>query len=283
MTADTGNGRSQTSGDNAPALMSAGQFAAYMEKRLTIEDTIEILGRDGLQLRLRVRGAEMTADLDNFYSAYARDRTRLDIIVSNFVSATLGLTPRREVSDFAALADRVYPMLKPIEVLATVRERELPMLAYREFLADLIITYVIDEQRSVAFINEDHLDRWGVDVQEVHTRAITNLGRRTREQVDYTVAGEGEQRIFIFNSADGYDATRLLLTDVLSAWARELPGHLVIGIPNRDFMIGFSDANSEILQRIAQQVQADAAAREYGITDQLFTLDASEIREYEWE
>ena len=283
MTTDNGNGRSQTSGNDAPALMSAGQFAGYMEKRLTLEDTIEVLGRDGLRLQLRVRGAERAADLDSFYSAYAHDPARLDIIVSNFVSATLGITPAREVSDFAALADRVYPMLKPIELLATVRERELPMLAYREFLAELIITYVIDEQRSVAFINEDHLDRWGVDVQEVHARAITNLGRRTREQVDYTATGEGEQRIFIFNGGDGYDATRLLLTDVLAAWARELPGHLVIGIPNRDFMIGFSDANSEILQRIAQQIQADAAAREYGITDQLFTLDASEIREYEWE
>jgi hypothetical protein len=57
----------------------------------------------------------------------------------------------------------------------------------------------------------------------------------------------------------------------------------VIGVPNRDFMIGFSDANPDILQRIAQQIQADAAAREHGITDQLFTLDASGIREYEWE
>jgi uncharacterized protein YtpQ (UPF0354 family) len=282
MTSDNGNGRRQTTGDAAPAPMNAGQFAAYMEKRLTIEDAIEVLGRDGLRLRLRVRGAEVAADLGNFYSAYARDPARLDIIVGNFISATLGVVPSREVNDFAMLADRIYPMLKPIELLVTVRERELPMLAYREFLADLMITYVIDEQRSVAFINEDHLDRWGVDVQEVHARAITNLGRRTREQVDYTATGEGEQRIFIFNRGDGYDATRLLLTDVLADWAHELPGHLVIGIPTRDFMIGFSDANPDILQRIADQIQADAT-REYGITDQLFTLNAGGIREYEWE
>jgi len=282
MTNGNGNGR-HTNGDGAAATMSSTQFAAYMEKRLSIEEAIEVLGRDGMQLRLRVGGADLTADLDNFYGAYARDPAQLDTIVRNFVSATLGLTPSREVSDFATLADQVYPMLKPIALLATVRERALPMLAYREFLADLIITYVIDEQRSVAFINEDHLDRWGVDVQEIHARAIANLRRRTHEQVDYVVAGEGEQRIFIFNSGDGYDATRLLLSDVLAAWARELPAHLVIGIPNRDFLIGFSDANPEILQRIAQQIQADSVGREYGITDQLFTLDAGGVREYEWE
>jgi len=277
------NGNGHTPSDGATPPMTATQFAVYMEKRLTLEDTLEVLGRDGMRLRLRVQGAEMTTDLGNFYSAYTRDPALLDTIVRNFVMAALGVTPDREVSDFAALADRVYPMLKPIALLATVRERNLPMLAYRQFLADLIVAYVIDEQRSVAFINEDHLERWGVGVQEVHERAIENLRRRTLEHVDYMTAGEGEQRLYIFNSSDGYDATRLLLSDVLVTWARTLPGHLVIGIPNRDFLIGFSDANPDILERIAQQVQSDAAGREYGLTDQLFTLEAGEVREYVWE
>jgi uncharacterized protein YtpQ (UPF0354 family) len=278
-----GNGNGYTSGDGAPPPMTAAQFAAYMEKRLTLEDAIEVLGRIGMELRLRAQGADLTAELDNFYSAYTRDPSQLDTVVRNFVAAMQGVTPDRSTSDFAELANRIYPMLKPITLLVTVRERKLPMLAYREFLSDLIVTYVIDEERSVAFINEDHLERWGVSVQDLHEQAIENLRRRTLERVDYATAGEGEQRIFIFNSGDGYDATRLLLSDVLASWARELPGHLIVGIPNRDFLIAFSDANPEILQAIAQQVQADTVGREYGITDQLFTLDAGVVREYVWE
>jgi uncharacterized protein YtpQ (UPF0354 family) len=276
-----GNGNGLSAGGSAP--MSAAQFAAYIERRLSLEDTIEVLGREEMQLRLRVDGAEVDAELDDFYSAYARDPSQLDTIVRNFVVATLGLAPDRDTSDYAALADRIYPMLKPIELLVTVRERKLPMLAYRDFLAQLIVTYVIDEQRSVAFINEDHLERWGVDLTDIHEQAITNLRRRTHEQVDYVTAGEDEQRLFIFNSGDGYDATRLLLSDVLATWASALPGNLVIGIPNRDFLIGFSDADPEILERVALQIQADAAGREYGLTEQLFTLASGEIREYNWE
>jgi hypothetical protein len=30
-------------------------------------------------------------------------------------------------------------------------------------------------------------------------------------------------------------------------------------------------------------VQSDAAGREYGLTDQLFTLEGGEVREYVWE
>lgn len=275
------NGHQPAQGNGA-SPMSAEQFAGYMEKRLTVYDEIEVLGRTGDELRLRVRGATLTASLANFYAAYARDPGQLDVVFENFVSAMLGLRADRSSSDFAALADRIFPMVKPIELLVEVRERRLPMLAYREFLGDLIIAYVIDEERSVAYINEDHLERWGVSVQDLHTCALENLRRRTEAQVKYTTVGAGEQRLFIYNSGDGYDAARLLLADVLAGWARALPGNLVIGIPNRDFLIAFSDANPEILRAVAAQVQADAAQRQ-GLTDQLFTLTKGVVREYSWE
>jgi len=263
--------------------MTAEQFGGYMEKRLTLYDEVELLDREGMELRLRVNGADVVADLGNFYSAYMRDPAQLDAVAQTFAQTLLGIQPDRGSSDFAELSGRVYPILKPILMLAEVRERRLPMLAYREFLADLMIAYVIDEERSFAYINEDHLELWNISVHDLHEQALENLRRRTDEQVKYTTVGEGEQRLFIFNSGDGYDATRLLLADVLAAWAREVPGHLVIGIPNRDFLIAFSDANSEILRGVAAQVQSDSAQREYGLTEQLFTLADGVVKEYEWE
>lgn len=283
MTDGNGNGNGHRGDDQAPTAMTAEQFAAYLEKRLTLHDEIKVIGRQGIQLQLGLPGAETTMDIRAFYAAYARDPAQLDVVVQNFVEAVLDMIPDRSTSDYAALVDRIYPMLKPIELLVAVRERNLPMLAYREFLADLIVTYVVGEERSVAFINEDHLEHWSVSVQDLHARALENLRRRTHDRVDYAAAGTGEQRIFIFNSRDGYDAARLLLTEILADWAREMPGNIVIGIPNRDFLVAFSDANPEILRGLAQQVQADAASREYGLTDQLFTLAGGVLQEYVWE
>ena len=277
------NGNGQTHGNGSHLVMTAEQFAAYMEKRLTLYDEIELLDREGMELRLRVSGADVTADLSNFYTAYTHAPAQIDAVAQTFARVLLGIQPDRSTNDYADLSDRIYPMLKPIDLLVTVRERNLPMLAYREFLADLMVTYVIDEKQSVAFINEDHLERWGVSVQDLHERSIENLRRRTLEEVDYVTAGEGEQRLFIFSSNDGYDATRLLLSDVLAGWARELPGNLVIGIPNRDFLIAFSDTNPEILRSVAHQIQADSAQQEHGLTDQLFTLVDGVVREYMWE
>jgi uncharacterized protein YtpQ (UPF0354 family) len=272
-----------TDGSDAAKAMTAEQFGTYMERRLTLYDEVELLDREGMELRLRVNGADVAADLGNFYMAYKRDPAQIDVVVQTFARTLLGIQPDRDINNYAELAGRVYPILKPIEMLAEVRERKLPMLAYREFLADLMITYVIDEERSFAYINEDHLDRWKVSVEDLHRQAIENLRRRTDDRVTYTAVGAGEQRLFIFNSGDGYDATRLLLSDVLADWAREVPGRLVIGIPNRDFLIAFSDANSEVLRGVAAQVQSDAAQREYGLTEQLFTLANGVVKEYTWE
>nr|PZN29638.1 MAG: DUF1444 domain-containing protein [Chloroflexota bacterium] len=264
--------------------MDLEQFAAYIERRLALnDDEIEVIRREEGVLHLKVRGRDVRSDLAPIYAAYARNPSQLDTVARNYVRLLLDDLPARTERDFASLAGRVMPMIKPIELLALVSERKLPMIAYRDFLADLIITYVIDERNSVAYINEEQLDRWGVTVQDLHERALENLRRRTVEQVRYTTLGEGEQQLFIFNSGDGYDATRLLLTEVLAEWARALPGRLVVGIPNRDFLIGFSDANQEILRGVAAQIQADAAQRDHGLTDQLFTLEGGMIREYEWD
>lgn len=268
--------------DGAP--LSPEQFAAYIERRLVLnDDEVEVLGRTGVTLRLKVRGREVVSDLSNAYAAYARDPSQLDAVARGYVRVLLGELPPRTERDFASLNDRVMPMLKPIELLVVVSERKLPMIAYRDFLADLIIAYVIDEPHSVAYINEEQLDAWGVTLQELHDTAVANLRRRTGEESRYTTVGEGEQRLFIFSSGDGYDATRLLLTDVLAEWDRALPGRLVVGIPNRDFLIALGDANQDILRAVAAQVQADAAQREHGLTDQLFTLAGGAIRTYEWD
>ncbi len=263
-------------------FMEADQFAAYIERRLGLyDDVIEVRERRGTVLIVRVQGRDVTVNLDRFYHAYLQDPAQLDAIVHTMVSVLTREIPTRDQSDFASLRDRIFPMLKPINLLAFVRERNLPMLVYRPFLADLIITYVVDEPQSVAYINERHLEQWGVSERQIHELALRNLRRRTDERTPYTMIGEDEQRLFIFNSNDGYDATRLLLTDILADWAKQVRGQLVIGVPNRDFLIALGDANPDILRSVAAQIQIDSVQRDHGLTDRLFTLVGGQIREYE--
>lgn len=273
----------QTSSGATGAPMDAERFASYVERRLALhDDEMQVIDRQGMLLRVLARDEEQSVNLVDFFRAYSQNPALLDAVIQTLVRYILRELPVDTGQEFADVADRICLMFKPIELIADVRERGLPMLVYREFLADLIIVYTIDEQRRVSFVNEDHLEAWDISEQELHARALANLRERTAN-VRYTTVGEGEQRLLIFSSGDGYDASRLLLTDVLDEMARQLPGNLVVGIPNRDFLVAFSDANPDILQAVAAQVQTDSIGQANGLTDQLFTLEKGQIREYEWE
>ena len=55
--------------------------------------------------------------------------------------------------------------------------------------------------------------------------------------VEFGPEGAGDQRLIIFNTQDGFDATRLLLPSLLERWRSEFTGRMVIGAPNRDFLM----------------------------------------------
>jgi uncharacterized protein YtpQ (UPF0354 family) len=265
------------------ALLDAESFGAAMEALLREEQSVEVLGREGLTVRLRRGQSELAVSVQNFYNAYTQYPDQLDEVANALLSSVRSYEPARAQSGFDELRERVYPMLKPINLLATISDRKLPMIVYRPFLADLIITYVIEEPNSVAYISEQHLERWGLAEHELHEQAMANLRRRTAERGSHTITGEGYQRLVIFDTQDGFDATRLLLPDLIEPWQADLPGTMVIGIPNRDFLIIFSDSDRTILTAVAHQIQRESAERAYGLTDQLFTVSGGQVREYEWE
>ncbi|KPV49441.1 hypothetical protein SE17_32615, partial [Kouleothrix aurantiaca] len=90
--------------------MSGEQFANYVEQRLSIYDDIEVLDREGFELRLRASGADVAADLGTFYAAYMRDPGQLDVVFETFVRSVLGIQPDRSTSTYSDLSERIYPM-----------------------------------------------------------------------------------------------------------------------------------------------------------------------------
>jgi uncharacterized protein YtpQ (UPF0354 family) len=186
---------------------------------------------------------------------------------------------RMQRTGFAEVRSRVLPMLKPLDMLIAVHEHNLPMLIYQPFPAHLMITYVVDEGGRISYINEQHLEAWRVPVDQLHAQALGNLRQRTNP-ADATNIGEGVRRMVLFHRQDGYDATRVLLNELLEAWQAMLPGQMVIGIPTRDSLIVFSDSDRALLTRLARQVQMDAAHHAAGLTNRLLTFADGEMQEY---
>ncbi|MCO5246344.1 MAG: DUF1444 family protein [Anaerolineae bacterium] len=84
--------------------------------------------------------------------------------------------------------------------------------------------------------------------------------------------------MLVCETNDGYAATRVLLPDLMDDWARRIPGRMLIGIPNRDFLIAFSDRDPQHMAAITSQVRRDARRREHALTPELLVWQAGRIR-----
>jgi uncharacterized protein YtpQ (UPF0354 family) len=122
---------------------------------------------------------------------------------------------------------RIMPRLVRPETLAAMQERApLPHLD----LADLglAVVYVLDAEKSVMFLTQNHANELGLGLEGLHEKALANL----REQFSCAIV-QGvlkERTLALCKSADTYDAARLLLVPDCLEEGQELLAH----IPDRD-------------------------------------------------
>jgi uncharacterized protein YtpQ (UPF0354 family) len=252
--------------------MSRDAFAAYVQQQIYERLPASAPQHDGMILQVQLQGEPVRINLDDFYVNYYQNPKQLAAIIDSVLVSMQQVQPGQLVTDFAQLRPVIYPMLKPLDLLTAVREHNLPMLVYQPFLPDVMICYVINEQQQrISYINEQHLDSWQIDLETLHLQALANLRQHTAALQPAHV-GAGAQQLFMWNSQDGYDATRLLLSEYLTRWQAGVPGDLVIGIPHRDLLIALNDHDPQTVMRVARQIQSDYAQHVAGLTDQLFTF-----------
>lgn len=261
------------------SVWSPVEFTQAAAQVLAAEPEVEIVGIGELTLNLRVRGREVVGDLESFYNAYLASPERIDEVWLSLTEALLDQPVDRSEDDLDRLLDRVMPMLKPLALLSELRAQNLPLVVYRPLVADLMVTYVIDEGQSVVYLNEDHLSRWGVTEPTLYWQALQNL--RAKPWKPYPgMIGAGKGALLILNGTDGYDATRLLLPELFADFVARMPGTTVFGVPNRDFLIAFSDADRRVFSQVRAQIEVDAQTQSHPLTDQLLMLVDGQLQRY---
>ncbi len=254
-------------------------FTTFVAAALAQAPDIEVLSQTTLSLGIRANGVEGQMNLDNAYAQYCRAPEALDKLTDFLVSQVQSFSQTIETPPLTDAIGSLYPQVKPISYLEMVRAQGIPSLVSRPLVADLVITYVMDRPDSMIPITVRHTATWQIDEPTLHQIAMSNLAGR---ETEYSVGGQGPHQLFFCQSMDGYDATRILLADLLDEWAARLrPHRLLLGLPNRDFLIGFSDADPDTVAAIAAQVRRDAASRPYSITGRLLVWENGTLREYQ--
>lgn len=263
-------------------LLDLEALTAHLEAA-TQQAGYTVVKREEGVLYVVVHDEPMRCKLDISYQAYLNSPHRLDDIVEAHLEALRSVPPPSPPPTEKQAAEALLPMLNRPELLEQTQQQDAPPPVHRPFVAGLIITYVFDFPHHRAYVNEDMVAKMMAGPETtfdmIHEYALHNLRLRTTSR-DYQTHGLYDKTMIVCETRDGYAATRVLLPDLMATWAERIPGRMLIGIPNRDFLIAFSDRDPAHIAAIAGQVRRDAAKRDHPLCADLLLWQNGRIREY---
>jgi len=183
-------------------------------------------------------------------------------------------SPDRELA-FEDLRERILPMILPENSAAHEG------VVSESLVEGLRIGYAIDNDRTIAYIPQAHFANWSISVDDLHETAIENLIRRSEQMSAHAAQDEdGNISLIIFQTMDGYDASRVLLPTLHEKLREHLGSPFCAGTPNRDILLCFRN-DDETVARLRAQIADDYKKMPHQVTDQLLlvTADGIAVRE----
>jgi uncharacterized protein YtpQ (UPF0354 family) len=254
--------------------LSPADFQKLVMKSLCKEGCV-VQERGALELTIGSKGTKFY--LGNLYQQY-REGARLDDIVQRLSQILQEMNQAVASEKLPLDLTRLFPMLKSRGWLDEVMRGFTDVPAWRPFItSDVVVTLVEDMPSSLRYVKPSEVTAVGRTIDDLLDVALGNLLERTEAQV-YQV-GDQDCYIFVLDTKDGYDATRILVSPLMEQLAEKVNGDMVIGIPNRDCLIAFGNENPSTVE-VALNMEQDALTHTYPLTSMLFTLQAGELKVY---
>jgi Protein of unknown function (DUF1444) len=264
--------------------LSLERFAAQVETATRAAGyTIEKREGGMIWVKCKGNGNTMRCNLETAYRAYVGSPHRLPDIIKAHLNALSKVPATPVPPDAKAMAESLLSLLQQARWAEQKIQVGGAKLVHRPFVTGLVITYVFDLPDHRAYVNENMvpevLGEGRSGLEEFHEYALNNLRLRA-SQHKVTTAGTGRQTLISCETQDGYGATSILLPELLDGWAKKIPGRLLIGIPNRDFILAFSDQNPAGVEVVAEQVRRDARERQNPLLSRLLVWEQGKLREH---
>jgi hypothetical protein len=205
------------------------------------------------------RGGQGFINLANLYHEFCQaPKPQRPKILQRFIRGCLGTSSFELPEDFSDVHPDLLPVvrsrfyLESVNLQAQVRGGAVVAVPSQIIGDHLALSLVYDLPQAMRSIIQDDLDGWGVSFYEALESARQNLEQMGNVSFAslQSEAGEG---VFISANTDNYDASRLLLVDLI----RKIPvrGEPIAMVPNRDTLIvtGSEDeAGLEVMCKIAE-------------------------------
>ncbi|MEM7132219.1 MAG: DUF1444 family protein [Chloroflexota bacterium] len=222
-------------------------------------------------------------NLQTVYDAYCNAPDRLDDIITAHLSV-LQKMPELQSTELEPDESQVLlPVLQRKSWLTEIQKQTLAQPIHRPFLTGLIVAYVIDTPHYRSYLNQSMIDEMSSNgaatPEDIHEHALHNL-REHVKTMGIDTYGSFHETLITCETREGYASSCILLPDLMNEWDQKIPGDMLIGIPNRDFIIAFSRKHPSGIEGIEQQTQQDAQTRDRPLSGRLFKWKDDQVREF---
>ncbi len=169
---------------------------------------------------------------------------------------------------FDDLKDRIMPMV----LSRTTSDVSTGTMVTQPLVDNLIVSYAVDSDRTIAYIPMQHFAGWHMSVDQLHEAAMANLVRKS-ESIPAQAAQDENGRInlILFQTMDGYDASRILLPTLHDRLREHLGSPFAAGVPNRDILLCFRN-DKETVSRLRAQIEQDYRQMPHQVSERLFLI-----------
>lgn len=187
------------------------------------------------------RGSDGFINLANLYHEYCQAaRSERHKVMDRFIRGCVGTTGFELPEDFGDVHPDLLPVIRSRFYLESValqsRARGGDGVAVpQQTIGDhLSLSLVYDLPQAMRSIIQEDLDRWNVTFYEAAEAARHNL-EQMGNVAFASLQGEGGDGVYISATGDNYDASRLVMLDLV----RKFPvrGDYIAMVPNRDTLV----------------------------------------------
>ncbi len=235
---------------------------AQMLRRMQPEHAIDLVG----PRELVVDGRRL--DLENLYRLVNHDADRGTEIVEHYLDQLFaGDAMSLQNVSFDFVRPRIMPRIQPESIFDHLNRNQ---VAYVPYVNGTVVVFVIDLPQMTVSITTEQTIRWGVTPEEIEVMARENLDHYAPQLEVQVVESKEGGRAAILQESDGYDAARLLLSDLHGRLAPQLGGNFYVATPARDMFVALSENPMPFVDRLKGRVTQDYRRLPYPITDDLF-------------
>jgi uncharacterized protein YtpQ (UPF0354 family) len=218
----------------------------------------------------KIRGQNQVVYLTNVVREVQAHPERQTEIIKHFAKKLN--TPTMEelgFEDWDEVRGRIVPVLKPRDYIH--KDGATQSVLWTEWLADVLICYVIQSKNMYRFVTGWDVNRWEQTNEKLHEEAVKNLAKMPWPRELMGAGYKDNGRIIIVDTEDNLASSRLLHPDLHKMFSGPLGSPFWAGIPSRNTLVLFSN-RKELKTRIGRRLKKDYSSTSYPITDLPFLV-----------